>query len=193
MMIGSSALLRHNDRSSSNSSIENSKPILKVGRSVLQMHVCVLSFYLCRFDSSSSDAMSIGGHTSANSSAAMDAGSGGDHNHSRTSPLVPSDLAVTRSASTLDVTLTKTDTQDGHSHECLSSSSSCTAERDCGDVTECLSRESLRWEDKCSDAEKEKERLELYKENRRKRYEKALEERKAHLSLQTTNRVKYYI
>lgn len=132
--------------------------------------------------------MSIGGHTSANSSAAMDAGSGGDHNHS---PLMPSDLAVTRSASTLGVAETKSSSQDGH--ECLSSSSSCTAERDCGDDSESLSRESLRWEDKCSDVEKEKERIEIYKENRRKRYEKALEERKAHLSLQTTNRVKYYI
>ena len=42
--------------------------------------------------------------------------------------------------------------------------------------------ESLRWERECSDEEREKERIKLYKANRRKRYENALEERKAHIS-----------
>ena len=42
--------------------------------------------------------------------------------------------------------------------------------------------ESLRWEKQCSDEEKEKERIELYKANRRKRYENALEERRTSMT-----------
>lgn len=41
--------------------------------------------------------------------------------------------------------------------------------------------ESLRWERECSDEEREKERIKVYKANRRKRYENALEERKTQL------------
>ena len=48
--------------------------------------------------------------------------------------------------------------------------------------------ESLRWERECSDEEREKERIKVYKANRRKRYENALEERKAQL----ISRAPYY-
>lgn len=48
--------------------------------------------------------------------------------------------------------------------------------------------ESLRWERECSDEEREKERIKLYKANRRKRYENALEERKT----QIISRAPYY-
>ncbi len=46
-----------------------------------------------------------------------------------------------------------------------------------------LGLENLRWEDELSDEEKEMERIEKYKENRRKRYEKSLLEQKAKLPL----------
>lgn len=46
--------------------------------------------------------------------------------------------------------------------------------------------ESLRWDQELSDEEKEKERIEIYKENRRKRYENALAEKKAQLPLTAT-------
>ena len=45
--------------------------------------------------------------------------------------------------------------------------------------------ESLRWEQECSDEEKEKERIKEYKANRRKRYENALEERKTQIITKT--------
>ena len=41
--------------------------------------------------------------------------------------------------------------------------------------------ESLRWERECSDEEREKERIKVYKANRRKRYENAIEERKTQI------------
>lgn len=137
-----------------------------------------------RFDFSSSDAMSIGGCTSANSSGVSNRLS--DSTHSPTT-----DLAVTRSASAASGTMAK--------------STGC--EDDCGPVSEgsgcdhtCAGKkdtsvpvESLRWEHQCSDEEEERQRIEVYKENRRKRYENALEQRKAQLSLHTTNKVKYYI
>jgi len=46
-----------------------------------------------------------------------------------------------------------------------------------------LGLENLRWEDELSDEEMERERIEKYKENRRKRYEKALLEQKTKLAL----------
>ena len=46
-------------------------------------------------------------------------------------------------------------------------------------------RESLRWEQECSDEEREEERIELYKENRRKRYLNVLDEHKSKLSERT--------
>jgi len=52
--------------------------------------------------------------------------------------------------------------------------------------------ESLRWEKQCSDEEKEIERIEVYKANRRKRYENALEERRKQLVLTDTRRHPYY-
>lgn len=42
--------------------------------------------------------------------------------------------------------------------------------------------ESLRWEQECSDEEREQARIEVYKANRRKRYENALEERRAEIA-----------
>ena len=49
--------------------------------------------------------------------------------------------------------------------------------------------ESLRWERECSDEEREKERIKVYKANRRKRYENALEERKT----QMISKTPYYL
>ena len=46
-----------------------------------------------------------------------------------------------------------------------------------------LGLENLRWEDELSDEEMEKERIEKYKENRRRRYERALVEQKTKLAL----------
>ena len=60
-----------------------------------------------------------------------------------------------------------------------------------GSTTE-LGLENLRWEEELSDEEEEKERIEKYKENRRKRYEKALLERKTKLALgRTKDRILY--
>ncbi len=42
--------------------------------------------------------------------------------------------------------------------------------------------ESLRWDCECSDEERERERIEVYKANRRKRYETALDERRAEIA-----------
>jgi len=52
--------------------------------------------------------------------------------------------------------------------------------------------ESLRWEKQYSDEEKETERIEVYKANRRKRYENALEERRKQLVMTDTRRHPYY-
>ena len=51
--------------------------------------------------------------------------------------------------------------------------------------------ESLRWEQECSDEEKEERRIELYKANRRKRYENALEEKRTQL-IRTDKQCFYY-
>lgn len=50
------------------------------------------------------------------------------------------------------------------------------------DSAVCSMLESLRWEHELSDEEAEKARLEIYKENRRKRYQAALEQQKARLT-----------
>ncbi len=52
--------------------------------------------------------------------------------------------------------------------------------------------ESLRWDHECSDEEKEEERIEIYKVNRRKRYENALTEKKEQLLLHSSNKTNYY-
>ena len=137
--------------------------------------------------------MSIGGHTtSASSSATMEVSNGGD---AHCSYATPTDLAMTRSESApiggkasqgtgFEGNL-RTTTASVHGREpCIRD-----YHRDSGDIA----LESLRWEHEYSDEEKEKERIEVYKENRRKRYESALAERRAQLQLQATNRVKYII
>lgn len=136
-----------------------------------------------RFDYSSSDAMSIGGQTSASSSAAMEISNGGPDPHSSNSApnitkmtQVSSSVAGPRTAVTATVCGRDSSFKDIHKKQSID-----------------LALESLRWEHEYSDEEKEKERIEVYKENRRKRYENALAERKAQLQLQTSNRVKYII
>lgn len=129
--------------------------------------------------------MSIGGRTSANSSGAMDVGiNGSDSTHTQTS-----DLAVTRSAC---ITMAKSTSREDDCQPVSEGSGcdhTCTTDKDIS-----VHVESLRWEHQCSDEEEEKQRIEVYKENRRKRYEKALEERKARLSLCTpTSKVNYYV
>ena len=139
--------------------------------------------------------MSIGGHTSASSSAAMEINNGGDSHSSHTPPTIPSDLAITR----LDSAPIGSKAAQGS--DCLVSQRTVTAGvhgrdasiRDYHKDSIDLALESLRWEQEYSDEEKEKERIEIYKENRRKRYENALAKKKAQLQLQTSNRVKYII
>ena len=76
---------------------------------------------------------------------------------------------------------------------CISSTSTCTRPSKVSqDSTTELGLENLRWEEELSDEEEEKERIEKYKENRRKRYEKALLERKTKLVLgHTKGRILY--
>lgn len=193
VLTGSSVLLKGStDRSqwSSSSSIENGKPTTKVGRSVKPENCPWTSNYTelsCRFDYSSSDAMSIGGHTtSASSSAAMDTSSSGSMarvESSAHSSTLPCDPASTRSPLNSAAASAKA-VERLLDHKPASGSSTDSS------VEPVL--ESLRWERECSDEEKEKERIEIYKENRRKRYENALAERKAQLSLHTSNKVRYY-
>lgn len=124
-----------------------------------------------------------------------------------------SDLAVTRATGAGHIKSTSHERDCEKISEGSDSRSTSTAhvttakstshERDCERVSEgsgCEEKdtpvhvESLRWDRRCSDEGEEKHRIEIYKENRRKRYEKALEERKARLSLCTTNnKVKYYV
>lgn len=120
--------------------------------------------------------MSIGGHTSASSSAAMDMSNNGSMAgvEGSTNPNnLPCDMRVTNS--------TVTSAKAVEHHKPASGSSTDSS-------AELTTLESLRWERECSDEEKEKERIEIYKDNRRKRYENA----KSQLSLHTSNKVKYY-
>lgn len=134
--------------------------------------------------------MSIGGRTSANSSGAMDVRISDSVHTSPPPPPPTTDLAVTRSASGASVTLAKSTSREDDC-EPVSEGSGC--DHACAGNQESAVRvESLRWDHRCSDEEEEKHRIEVYKVNRRKRYENALEQRKA-LSLCTTNKVKYYI
>ena len=154
--------------------------------------------YALRFDYSSSDAMSIGGQTSAaSSSAAMEMSNGSGHSHSSsTPPTIPSGLAVVRSESAPIGEKTTLDASSSHVSQravtvSIRGRDACTKGYRKDPVD--LALESLRWEHEYSDEEREKARIESYKENRRKRYENALAQRKAQLQLQSTNRVKYII
>ena len=133
--------------------------------------------------------MSIGGHTSTNSSTTVG--------------LATSSLALTSKSASLDSDARgnngggesheeayKPDSKDSASLCCKSLNKESLVDKKALDDA---ALQSLRWEGQCSDEEKEKERIEIYKENRRKRYENALEEKRAQLSLHTTNRTKYYI
>ena len=55
-----------------------------------------------------------------------------------------------------------------------------------------MHRETLRWEGTLSDEEEESARIERYKENRRKRYQEALIQKKEHLSRNTSRKQLYY-
>lgn len=141
--------------------------------------------------------MSIGGQ-SASSSAVMDACNG---DHSITPPQLPSSSLVTKSpAKAAAATAEKTGSQVDHVTFAEGTASSSKSEHEhstCVNISrDCAMEvvpESLRWDRECSDEETERKRIEIYKENRRKRYENALAERKAQLSLRATNRVKFYI
>ena len=131
--------------------------------------------------------MSLGGQTSANSSTGMEV------NNEISSPVHTSS---TRSA--MESSATTARGASSSSQECGpasegSTSSCCKGTSALDKKTSEVSLESLRWENPCLDEEKEKERIEIYKVNRRKRYENAMEEKKAQLSLCTTNKAKYYI
>ncbi len=52
----------------------------------------------------------------------------------------------------------------------------------CIPVSKAEQGKSLRWEREYSDEERERERIEVYKANRRKRYEEALEGRRAEIA-----------
>ncbi len=138
--------------------------------------------------------MSIGGQTSASSSAAMVISNRDDSHSSHAPQTGPSSLTITRSES---LPIGKA-TQGASSQVCQRTATTASMGRDASireyhkDSVD-LALESLRWEQEYSDEEKEKERIEIYKENRRKRYENALDERRAQLQLQASNRVKYII
>lgn len=138
---------------------------------------------LHRYEYSSSDVMSIG-HTS--SSTAMDVSSASQSIHgspfqSKTQvqpslhssmPPIPPDSSNITVCSVMSNTCSTSTT---------TSQSSRKTEREMvntADVSVPSMLESLRWDQEYSDEERERERIEVYKSNRRKRYEKALEERR---------------
>ena len=53
-------------------------------------------------------------------------------------------------------------------------------------------RETLRWEGALSDEEEESSRIECYKEDRRKRYQEALMQKKEHISRNMSRKPLYY-
>jgi hypothetical protein len=119
----------------------------------------------------------------------MDAVNGTDLTHG-----ITSDLAVTRSAGSVHVSSAMSNSHEEGDCEAVSEGSGCDHTQTSAEDSPVVRVESLRWEGQCSDEEEERQRIEVYKDNRRKRYEKALEERKARLSLCTsTSKVNYYV
>lgn len=246
------------DRCSSTSSVENSKPQRKLGRSgfisvrvsiinIYKTFICPLPnflsvvhetvsstfvfrmsifeqcvVYCCRYEYSSSDAMSIDQNSSA-----MDYGGSSSHsinNHSLTTlhpsnvPLCHSQSAAAHShtlgvnyvastSSTLSyvtsATCSASVSTDSHISGPTSLSMPCGEDiskeslysptddstrqqpnhlTSHSDITTESTIDSLRWSNVCSDEEKELERIKLYKENRRKRYEDALQQRRTQQS-----------
>ena len=55
-----------------------------------------------------------------------------------------------------------------------------------------MHKETLRWEGTLSDEEEESTRIECYKENRRRRYQEALMQKKEHISRNTNRKQLYY-
>ena len=148
-------------------------------------------FTTCRFDCCSSDAMSI---DQTSSSAAMEVSSASQSGSPFPSsmllpgpttvakhPDIPpncSNLSVTTNTSSISSSARTAQSLVEQSSGCISNDPSVS------------SMESLRWEQQYSDEEKEKERIEVYKANRRKRYENALKERRNHID---QTRQPYYI
>lgn len=173
---------------SSSSSLENSKPASKISRSASQLyyttskvylwvceHVCVCICTCCRFatqSSSEQDAMSIDSshcHSSNEMPHRLHA-----QNPSRTN-------TTTTSCRILSINMPSNSVASSDSISINSSAESTqlsSPPTDSTDQPSALSsmQESLRWENQCSDEEKERERIEVYKSNRRKRYNKKLRE-----------------
>lgn len=148
---------------------------------------------MCRFECCSSDAMSVG---QTSSSAVMEVSSSSQSGSPFPStplsgptgfvrhPGVPSNcsnLSVTTNTSSISSATPTSQSLAEHSGGGIAK-----------DLSESYMVESLRWEKQCSDEEKEIERIEVYKANRRKRYENALEERRKQLVLTDTRRHPYY-
>lgn len=137
-----------------------------------------------RFDCCSSDAMSI---DQTSSSAAMEVSSASQNGSPfPSSMLLPRSTTVARhpnippNCSNLSVTTnTSSISYSTHTPQSLVEQSSGYISND----PSVSSMESLRWEQQYSDEEKEKERIEVYKANRRKRYENALKEKRNQLDL----------
>ena len=159
--------------------------------------------------------MSVGGHTSTSSSVVMDIGSRDvslpeipltvtrlNLSTSKSDSIPSSHLPINKAAvikETLYNTTHNDSVLDKYAVEASESYyNSQTLADTCRDdglpkdyhSSVCSVLESLRWDQEYSDEEKEKERIELYKENRRKRYENALAEKKAQLSFCAAK--KYY-
>ena len=127
-----------------------------------------------RFDFSS-DAMSV---SLTSSSTAMELSGA-----SQTGSPLPSQphIPFALSTSTVNSSVTPSANSGTASSSTYASTSASSSSEQCKvttDASTCSVLESLRWEKECSDEEKERERIEQYKANRRKRYENALEERR---------------
>ncbi len=151
------------------------------------MKLCILGihfdFFILRFDCSSSEAMSTD-HARSSSSVVMESVSEPAHTtptHSATPPPSTTSPSITSDTSTIGNFSTSQTLKTAH--DSLSTDQSHGPERVpeavcCQQQSEHLSGTSAdRWLGSCSDDELETRRLELYKENRRKRYMNALEQK----------------
>ncbi len=148
----------------------------------LHVRYFTLVFFLLRFDCSSSDAMSTD-HARSSSSIVMDSVSEPAHTTTPTHLSAPppsiTSPSLTSDTSTGDARHPSNKTLERHhdssavtmdrSHDSGRSpeATCCQQQPDCTD----------RWLGSCSDDEQETKRLEVYKENRRKRYTNALEQK----------------
>ena len=131
-----------------------------------------------RFDFSS-DAMSISLNSSSTAMELSRASQSGSPLPSQ--PQIPFTLSTAHIVNSSATPSTNSSTASGSTYVSTTSALSSSSSEQCKiatDASDCSELESLRWERECSDEEKERERIEQYKVNRRKRYESALEERR---------------